>query len=318
MTRREEHVRQYRIIFELLYRKYRICIKDIAKNLKVYPSTASRRLKESFSLGHVTGPQIRKRSHSNTKEYVYFIKCDNPARLYKEYINNMNITYHAEMIGFADLWVISNKKIKIDGDVIAEGFRSDYHYSFPPDHSWETTARLMKEKIENFNPENYKAQGIIKTLWNRSIKWDPEYEILYREFKYNFRSKITPIMKKHHISGEKIYEWIGKISDYCTVSISYFPETLSAYDAYLFMVDTEYEDFIIDLFSELPTTSFFFKVSNKLFMYLHAARYFVRSHDRQTALKTMCIPLLVEELSERRILKSKAVSVIQFSWGKEL
>jgi hypothetical protein len=34
----------------------------------------------------------------------------------------------------------------------------------------------------------------------------------------------------------------------------------------MFMFETDYEDFIVDLFSELPTSTFFFKVANKLFV----------------------------------------------------
>ncbi len=125
-------------------------------------------------------------------------------------------------------------------------------------------------------------------------------------------------MRKHHISGEKTYEWIRNISDYCTVLTSYFPKKISSYDAYLFMVETDYEDFIIDLFSELPTTSYFFKVAEKLFMYVHTARYFVRSYNRKATLSTLYIPLLMEDLLEKGILKSEESSIVQFSWGKDL
>ncbi len=309
---------QYREIYELICGNPRVYVKTVAKKLRVSPDTASKRMKEAFDNIYVTNPQIRKRSYSNIREYVYFVKAEKPTRLYKKYIDNIGISYHAEMKGFADLWMISNKEIQVEGDVILQGLRSDYYQSFAPNHLWDKARQLMQEKVGNFDPAEYVPQGNIKTHWDETIEWSPEYENLYREFKYNFRSKISPIMRKHHISGEKTYKWIKNISDYCTVLTSYFPEKISSYDAYLFMVETDYEDFLIDLFSELPTTSSFFKVSNKLFMYVHAARHFVRSYDRKATLNTLYIPLLMEDLLEKGILKSEASSIVQFSWGKDL
>lgn len=59
----------------------------------------------------------------------------------------------------------------------------------------------------------------------------------------------------------------------------YFPEGAKAYDPYLFVFETDYEDFIVDLFSELPTSTFFFKVSDKLLMSGRMIKTSVRKVD---------------------------------------
>ncbi|MBU7025484.1 MAG: hypothetical protein HXS48_00970 [Theionarchaea archaeon] len=57
----------------------------------------------------------------------------------------------------------------------------------------------MQKKVVTFSLQEYKPQGIIKTPWNETIKWTAEDEKLFREFKYDGRKKLTPIMKKHLI-----------------------------------------------------------------------------------------------------------------------
>ena len=57
---------------------------------------------EAYDLGYVSKPQVRMRSYGNTKEYVYFVNSEYPHNLYKKYSENMNVSYHAALGGFAD------------------------------------------------------------------------------------------------------------------------------------------------------------------------------------------------------------------------
>jgi len=79
----------------------------------VGPYVVRRRLKEAFEQRYIVGPDIRKRSHSNTKEYTYFLKCENPEHTYLKYREDENIIYHAQMSGFCDLWIIAMEKIDV-------------------------------------------------------------------------------------------------------------------------------------------------------------------------------------------------------------
>lgn len=126
-------------------------------------------------------------------------------------------------------------------------------------------------------------------------------------------------MKKYHISGEKTYTWLKNLPEYCTLFIRYFPERFSAYDPYLFMFETDYEDFIIDLFSELPTSPFFFKGSTKLFLFANIDRRLLRSTDNQISdITKLHIPLLIGDLLERGIIRSEAHAISEYYWVKDL
>ena len=315
-TSEKQRKKQYRTIYELLFYTPRIYVKTVSSKLGVDPSVASRRMKEAFDLEYIAGPHIRKRSFSNMMEYMYFVNCKSSVKSFLQYIDDETITYHAVMSGFANLWITSKEKIDIDGIVI-EGPRSDYYISFAPDHSWKTALQKMRKKMEVFNLSEYSPEGIIKTHWNQYMKWDSKDEILFREFKYSMRKKLSPIMKEYKISGEKLYEWLGRVPECCTITTSYFPERFSTYDSYLFMFETDYEDFIIDLFSELPTSSLFFTVADKLFLYAQVTGRLVRFVDIQDSrVGQLQIPLLVDDLLERGILKSEAHAILEYYWGK--
>lgn len=312
---RKEH---YRTIYEQLNQRARIQLNNLSTVLGVNRNVASKRLKESFDLGYVLIPQIRKRSYANMNEYIYLVECKDALDSYLRYIQDMNVAYHAVMTGFANLWVFSKEQIELKGDVIVEGLRSDFHVAYAPNHSWREAIQIMQKKIENFNPEDYKSVNIIKNHWEEHARWSLEDEILFREFKYNMRKKLGPIMRKRRISGGKIYQFFDRLPECCTVFTRYFPETISAYDPYLFMFETDYEDFIIDLFSELPTSSFYSKVSDKLLVYANMAKELMRCTELYVTINKLQVPLLIKSLLEMGILKSEAHAIVEYYYGKDL
>ena len=314
-TTEKEKRNQYRIIYEVLWEKPRVKKKDVSAALG--KRGTGRWMEEAFEEDYIVGPEFRKKSFKNLREYMYFIRCEDSDKAYLKYREDPNVIYHAQMAGFCDLWVISKEKMKIEGDIILEGYRSDYHVSYAPDHPWETGLQRMRKMVDDFDPENYTPKGIIKTHFNKTMGWDKEDEAMYAYFKYNLRKSLLPLIKEHGISREKIYRFLQRFPDCCTIATSYYPDTLSAYDPYLFMFETAYEDFIIDLFSELPTSVSFFKVSDKLFVFAHILKPFVRSKDLQVTEKWY-LPLLLIELSERKILKSKARAIMDYSKGKNI
>ncbi len=318
MTSLKEQKRQYRVIFELLDRDPRIYIKDIALKLKIDPNTASNRLAKALTEKYFSLPQVRKCSYRNTIEHVYFVDCKKPLELFRQCQEDSNVIYHARMSGFASMWITTKEKIDIEGAVIC-GPRSDYYISYPPNHSWKQAIPNMQRKAETFSLEEYQQKGLIRNHWNETIEWGKIDEILYREFKYNLRKKFSSIMRAHRISSNRIYRFLGRVHECCTVFTRYFPESIMAYDPYLFMFETDYEDFIIELFSELPTSSFFFKVSDKLFLYANIERSSIREPGRHMSdISQLDIPLLVEGLLKRGILKSEEHTLVEYYWAKPL
>ena len=315
----EKKRKEYRIIYELLYENSRTEILDVAEAIKRSRNTASFRLHEAFDQGYVSDSHIRKRSFKNFREYMYFANCEDALESYLQFTEDENVVYHAVMDGFANLWVISKEKMIIEGNILAGGPLSDYHVSYAPDHSWDIAVEIMNKEVKSFRPEDYEPKGIIKTHFDETVKWGETDEILYRYFKDNLRKPIKRLMKEKNISGWKTYEWFSRLPECCSIITKYYPETRAAYDPYIFVFETDYEDFIIDLFSELPTSSLFFKVSNRLVLYAFLVRDLVRSSKlHMSEIEELYIPLLIRELSKKEIIRSKAHAIVNHHWRKDI
>ncbi|MBU7035786.1 MAG: winged helix-turn-helix domain-containing protein [Theionarchaea archaeon] len=309
---------EYRSIYELLDRAPRIQVKEVAHVLGINRNTAGARLKDAVDKGYIVGPQIRKKSFLNLAEYIYFIHTDDPIGLFRTYTQDPNVVYHTLMDGFSNLRIISLKELDLDG-VVAGGRRSDYHISYAPDNSWEHSIKTMQEMMDTCDPEPYVPRGFINTHWSESAEWSETDEILFRELKYDLRKPATPLMKTHHISADNISKWLERLPECCTIFTSYFPETVAAYDPYVFMVETDYEDFVIELFSHLPTTTWFYRVSKYLFLDVWLDRGSMKSDDyAMQDINRLHIPLLVRELLKRGIIKSEAHALVQCYWRKDL
>ena len=314
----EKKRKEYRIIYELLYENSRTEILDVAEAIGRSRNTASFRLHEAFDQGYVSDTHIRKRSFKNFREYMYVVNCEDALETYLELIEDENVVYHATMNGFANLWVISKEKMIIEGNILAGGPLSDYHVSYAPDHSWETAVEIMNKEVKNFKPANYEPKGIIKTHFDETVKWGETDETLYRYFKDNLRKPIKRVMKEKNISGWKTYEWFSRLPECCSIITKYYPETRELYDPYIFVFETDYEDFIIDLFSELPTSSLFFKVSDKLILDAYVDRKFMRGRNLPVSdISKLHILLLTRELLKRKIIKSKAHAIVTYHWRKD-
>jgi len=314
----ETKKKKYRMIYEMICEDLRISYGSIAETLQLDWKTAWERTREAFDEQYILGPQLRRRSYRNTKEYVYFFRSKNSVESFLKYVKNMDVVYHATMFGFSDMWIVSKKKIEIEEDILIEGFCSDYHVSFPPDRLWGAAIDVIQEKVERFDPTAYSPQGIIKTHFDEEIEWDEKDELLFRYFKYNMRKPLGPLIGGKQISKDKIYKFLARLPETCTVATAFCPDTLTAYDPCLLMFETDYEDFIIELFSELPSTSIFFKVGDKLFADVHAPKHIVRSPDIRVLINKLHIPFLINDLTKRGIINSAGQAIVTYSWGKDL
>jgi predicted transcriptional regulator len=315
----EKRMREYRIIFDLLYEKPRIQYTEIAEKLNVEIRTASKRLREAIENGYIAGPQIRKKSFSNFKTYVYLVNSSHHLGLFREYIKDKHVLYHEILEGFCNVIVVSDMKLDIDGAILG-GISSDQYVSHPPDQSWKTSINNMWDMVRKFNPRDYTPKGYIETHWDEKVEWSEQYEILFWEFKYNLRKALEPLVKKkYHIwSGDGI-EFLERLPEYCTISTSYFPLTMNAYDPYIYIFETDYEDFIIDLFSELPTTCWFQRVSDTLICHMWTLREPMKETTTHLEeIPELQIPLLVEALMKKGVIKKENQARRRYYWRKEI
>ena len=184
MSKLEKWQKQHRKIYELLLENPRIEATKLSKEIGLTHDTVSARLKNIFDKGFIIGPQIRKKSFKNFKEYEYFVDCQDPLEFFLQHYRNQNIVYLARMEGSPNIWMTSKKEIDIEGDVLVGGLRSDYHMSIPPEYSWETSIGNLNERAEKFNKKDYQQKGTLENHWDETIEWSTDDEALFREFKY--------------------------------------------------------------------------------------------------------------------------------------
>jgi len=309
----EDRKREYRIIYELVDSKPRINVKDVASILDSDRHSTSNRLKEAFTLGYVLKPQVRKRSYQNMKEYMYFLQCENPLDTFEKYRNDETVVYQAVMGGPTNLWMITTKERDVDGSIMVKGLRSDYYVACAPEVTWEDSIAKIHTKISQFDPELYYPQKRIQTHWNEFIQWDEEDEKLFDAFQYNLRRKLTPIMKENLISGEKIYKWFDRLNETCTMYTQFFPEGIGNYDPYVLVVDTHYEDFVIDLFSQFPTSTLFFRVQDHLFCYLSVRKACLKKIAGPIkSIEDLKIPFILRILNQKGYISTWWYSSLEY------
>ena len=315
----EEKKEKYRLIFEALWDNPWVSERQLTSILGGSVVTTRNRIHEAVSLGYISNPQARKKSHENTRELLYFVRHPNPYTFYTELVNEMKISYHALMLGFCDMWIIADEPIDIDAELVFKGYRSDFHISHPVNKPWRTAISNIHEKIESFNFEK-PEKDIIQTK-SEKIEWSPDYDILFKYFKFNLRKPRTPVMREYKIATETIDNFFSDLSELCTVFTMYYPEKLEAYEPWLYMIDTEYPNFIVNLFSELPTTSWFFTVNNKLFMFIYPEREIlsvIRTSSSLKEIQNLHIPFILYNMKTKGIIKSEEHGRIDGYWQKEL
>lgn len=118
-------------------------------------------------------------------------------------------------------------------------------------------------------------------------------------------------MKEHKIPTQTIDTFFSDLPNLYTVFTMYYPETISAYEPYLFMIETDFEDFIIDIFSELPTTSWYFKVGKYLFMYIYPIKELIRLSSYYGDVENLHIPLILSDLAEKGIITYSAHGILE-------
>jgi hypothetical protein len=313
----ESKRREFREVYEHLCEKPRFRPHHVAKEMELRPSSVGDRLKEAVEEGYIVGPQIRKKSFSNFKTYMYLVNSVNSLKLFDKYIEDDHVLYHAILEGFCNLLVMSDVKLDIEGTILG-GVTSDYYVSHPPDQPWEISNKNMWDMVRKFDPDDYTSKGYIETHWNERVEWSEEDETLFFEFKYDLRKPLHPLLKKTGIYMQKIKSFLEQLPRYCTILTCYFQETVDNYDPYLYVFKTDYEDFIIDLFSELTTTCWFQRVSNTLIVHLWAIRGRMRKIDiRKKNVPEFQVSLLTRELLKRGIIKKENHALFRFYGRKE-
>ena len=245
----------------------RISLSEIGRQMGIDRRTATAWWKLAVENRIIIPPILRKKSFLNFREYVYFLKVKDPHKLFKKLMDNKDITYYMVQTGFSNFSITAKKEIDPPGEIIFSGQRSDSFVSVPPDCTYEEAAQRISQKLDRIIDDGPQSSPLMyhDTVYE---PWDEKDEVIYEELHDNMRKPFLPIMKNHTIYSDKIMNWIKERDTFGQTFTFFYPEGEIAYLPVMYAMKTEYDSLIIDLFSQLPVTSVFYRLRDLFFMTL--------------------------------------------------
>ena len=67
----------------------------------------------------------------------------------------------------------------------------------------------------------------------------------------------------------------------------------------------------------MKSPTWFFRVSNRLFMYAHVKREYVRVVNSQIDIRELQIPFLVRELFKKEVIRSEGHGIVECYWNSD-
>jgi hypothetical protein len=266
----------------------------VARHFNVNNKTGASWIDAAFEKKIIRPPVIKKRSYTNLREYYYFIDHDDPHHLYETLQGLKDITYFTVHTGFANFQIVSSAPIDPPGRTILAGHRSDFHVSVPPDYGFEESLSYIKQRLGNLDTVHHSPSPLVFRDQTYS-PWDEDSETMYLELCNDFRKPFVDVLRNTHTYTNKLWSWIKTIDDFGHVIVMYFPHGLGSYQATVYCIETEYDSLLIDIFSLLPVSTVFYRVSNKLLMSV----YLPYSLDGRFIVRKVLSTLKKKELVEK-------------------
>ena len=311
---------QIRKIFDVFYKDPQISTTQAAEGLGIKLNIARMRVNQSHKEGYITGPQLRKMSYKNFIEYVIFANVVDPFEVYERLKNDERIIHQSILNGPYNIRIVSKEKITIDGKSVF-GPSTDRYISYPPKCSWGTSMQNQRKMIEEFNPDRYTPKNYIENHWDQTVEWTELDEILFKIFKYDALQPFDTIVRKKLDWYKRIVDdFPKKVLKYCKFYTAYFPETINAYLPFIYIIETDYEDFVIDLFSLLPSTIYYYRISNRLILHTWLEKDTVINAQSPLEDVSKELPFLknIRDLKRKEIVKSESHSFVHCFWRQEV
>jgi len=263
-----KHKRNPYEIYRLILGDPRIPITQMARKLKVNPKTADIWWLHALERQIIITPRFRRKSFENFREYIYFLQVTDPHEYYNHCISDENITYFSVHTGFCNFQIVSKKPMDPDGKIILSGPRSDYHVSIPPDRTFQKAAERIGTKLKTIDQFEHRESPLLFREESYT-PWNKKKERLYDEFCNDLRKRLTRVMKRAHVNSDTIMNWVRTRNEFGHTITMFFPEGLHSYMPVTYALQTEFDSILIDLFSELPIPSVFYRIDNTLLMTIY-------------------------------------------------
>jgi hypothetical protein len=293
-------------IFKLILENPRATKKQMAKDLNVSPSSFDVWWK--FALGNqiIIPPIFRRKSYLNFREYFYFIECDDPHKFFKNAQKNNNVTYCSVQTGFANIQIISKSEIEFEERIVFAGSRSNYYVSIPQNSTYEESISKINEKIQKIS--KIRSESPLKFYRKSYGPWDDLDEAIYWSFCNNLRKQFIHVMGETSAYSDKIMDWFRSRDKFGDTITMFFPEGERYYQLTLYKIETCYDNILIDIFSQLPTSSVFYRIGKYLVMALYISFPF---ESRSLVRRILSL------LKEKKLVRSYTNSIVEYGYRSD-
>jgi hypothetical protein len=292
-------------MFELLVQNPRIPKTKMAKALKINPDTLRIWYDEAVQKRIIILPILRRNSFANFKEYIYFLNVKQPHYYYKELQELENITYFCVQTGFSNFQLISKVPLpQFEQYSVLKGHRSDYYVTIPPECSFVESISRIKEKMENLDDFRWKPSPL-KFHLESYEPWDEIDERTYWMVTDNIRKPFREIIREGQTYSDRVLEFFRNKDRFGEVFSMYFPDGEGSYQPSLFSIKTDNDALLIDLFSCFPMSNVFYRLDNRLIMWINLPFLL----DARILVREVLLNLKKEELVEEY-----SNSIVEYSY----
>ena len=295
--------RDFYTLFMQVQEDPRISLSEIARRMGIDKRTVSAWWKIALENRIILPPVLRRKSFLNFRENVYFLKVKDPAHLFEKLKGNKEILYYMVQTGFSNFGITSKNPIDPPDDVVLSGERSDYYLSIPPTYAFEKCVKVIQKKLHLLEEIDNEPSPLV--YHDTEYPWDEKDEALYEELCNDMRKSLSSVMRNTHVYSDKIMDWMRRREEFGQTLVFYFPEGESTYLPYIYVLETDYDSVVIELFSQLPVTVAFYRLGGRLVMTLYVPfRLAVRSLVRN----------VLSDLQEKALVDGYDNSIIEYHY----
>ena len=248
-------------LFQLISENPRMRKKDISYIYNVNEKTGANWWNEAIGRGIIRPPIFRRKSFLNFREYFYYLNVEDPHEMYSKLKKNKNLMFFSVQSGFSNFQIVSPDKLNFKETVIS-GARSDFYVSTPRRCSFDDSVSLIQDKLKDI--EAIKESPSPLVYHDEVFEWDELNEKIYKELFNDFRKSYRAILRKTGAYSNKILRWLRSCDKFGQTIVMYFPNGLGAYQPTTYVVETEHDSLLIELFSCFPVPTVFFRIEKYL------------------------------------------------------
>ena len=247
---------KYIEIYKQISKNPLISRSKIIQKTGIANNTIIKYVAEMKDLSIMFGPVIFLKPARNYTEYAYFLQV-------KDFAVRKQLTKSVTLLGKWNTFFIRDAcinytELKGYKTCFLQGIKGVTYFSHVNALDWDTTFH----RIQTI-PRPAKKSFLYEKV--HEIPWDHKEWALYKEFKYNVRRPVDPVLKKVGATRRQYRKWLSSLPDYAEIQTAFYPLGLDTYVPSDVLFKSEYQKHLGEVLGVLPTSTLFFSVGDYVF-----------------------------------------------------